>query len=50
MVRATGEITTADAGDGWTQLGVRIDLACEGAARPACVADVLLRFYPIAED
>jgi len=44
-VRGSGEITDVIRGDGWTQLAVRVKIASDGAPRPACVADVLLRYY-----
>lgn len=45
-VQAAGEIVGVERGDGWTQLEVRIVLSSEGCPRPACVADVLIRYYP----
>jgi len=43
-VRATAEITAVDPlGDGWCSVAQRFVVECEAQAKPACVADSLIR-------
>jgi acyl dehydratase len=44
QLRATGEIVNVTNGPGWSQLTVRVTIERNGGARPACVADVLIRY------
>lgn len=46
-VRATAELVSADdRGDGWWQIVQRFTVEVEGAGRPACVADSVIRVRP----
>ena len=44
-IRVTGEVTkVTDVGGGW-QLEVPVTFEVEGSAKPACVAELVLRYY-----
>lgn len=45
-VRATGQIQDVVSGDGWTQVTIRLTMTA-GGPKPACVADMLVRFIPL---
>ena len=44
-IRVTGEVTkVTDVGGGW-QLEVPVTFEVEGSPKPACVAELVLRYY-----
>ena len=45
-IRATGEIVSVDEVGGGYQAVVRVTVEVEGAAKPACVADTVSRYFP----
>ena len=49
-IRGVGEMVSAESvRDGGVQIITRITVEVEGGERPACVADVISRFYPKSE-
>jgi len=45
-VRGTGELVTVEEIKGAIQSVVRVTVEVEGAAKPACVADTISRYFP----
>jgi acyl dehydratase len=45
-VRASAEIVEVSPGDAATRVTLRVAVACDAVARPACVADVVILFLP----
>lgn len=43
-VRGRGEMVDAQSAPGWAQATIRLTIETEGGEKPACVADILIRY------
>lgn len=50
QLRAVAEIVVVTTGPGWSQLTVRVTVESNRSERPACVADVLIRYLAPKEN